>query len=65
MEGRQQRDLVTRLGGEIARARQAYEQHVPEDVRRHGDYFQNELVRTLADGDETLLGGTKKNPEIG
>jgi hypothetical protein len=56
MAGRRERDLATRLGGEIARARQAYEQRVPAAVRRHADYFQKELVRTLADGDETLLG---------
>jgi hypothetical protein len=58
MAGRRQRDLATRLGGEIARARRVYEQRVPAAVRRHADYFQKELVRTLADGDETLLGRT-------
>lgn len=55
MEGRRDRDLATRLGGEIARARAMYEQRVPPHIRQHGDYFHDELVRTLADGDASLL----------
>ena len=51
VEGRRDRDLATRLGGEIARARVMYEQRVPPDVRGRTDYFQDELVRTLANGD--------------
>jgi hypothetical protein len=53
--GRRERDLGTRLGGEIARARVLYEQRVPPHIREHTDYFQDELVRTLANGDSTLL----------
>jgi hypothetical protein len=53
--GRRERDLGTRLGGEIARARMLYEQRVPAQVRAGTDYFHEELVRTLADGDERLL----------
>lgn len=53
--GRQERNLAARLGGEIARARVLYEQRVPADVRRATDYFHAELVRTLADGDASLL----------
>jgi hypothetical protein len=52
--GRRERDLLTRLGGEIARARVLYEQRVP-DARRGTDHFHNELVRTLANGDAGLL----------
>jgi hypothetical protein len=55
VEGRRDRDLATRLGGEIARARVAYEQRVPAHVRRRADYFHDELIHTLADGDATLL----------
>jgi hypothetical protein len=55
IEGRRDRDLATRLGGEIARARVMYEQRVPPDARARGDYFQDELVRTLAGGDASLL----------
>jgi len=53
--GRRERDLGTRLGGEIARARVLYDQRVPPHVRQRADYFREELVRTLADGDSTLL----------
>jgi hypothetical protein len=53
--GRRERDLATRLGGEIARARTLYEQRIPSRVRHRADYFQDELVRTLANGDPALL----------
>jgi hypothetical protein len=55
IEGRRDRDLATRLGGEIARARVMYEQRVPMHVRERTDHFRDELVRTLADGDPSLL----------
>jgi hypothetical protein len=55
IEGRRDRDLATRLGGEIARARVMYEQRVPAHVRQRADYFHEELVRTLANGDPGLL----------
>ena len=53
--GRRERDLGTRLGGEIARARMLYEQRVPAQLRAAADFFHEELVRTLAEGDERLL----------
>jgi hypothetical protein len=53
--GRREHDLMTRLGGEISRARLLYEQRVPADVRRGADHFHDELVRTLANGDAGLL----------
>ena len=55
IDGRRDRDLVTRLGGEIARARVMYEQRVPPHVRGRADYFHDELVQTLANGDSSLL----------
>ena len=54
--GRRSRDLLARLGGEIDRARQLYEARVPSSVNGRSDVFEQELVRTLADGDRTLLG---------
>ena len=54
--GRRDRDVAARLGGEIARARVLYEQRVPAHVRSATDHFQAELVRTLANGDPSLLG---------
>ena len=53
--GRRDRDLTTRLGGEIARARVLYEQRVPAHIRQRADHFRDELVRTLADGDAALV----------
>ena len=55
LAGQRERDLATRLGGEIARARVLYEQRVPAPIREQTDYFRDELVRTLANGDSTLL----------
>jgi hypothetical protein len=55
IDGRRDRDLATRLGGEIARARVMYEQRVPPHVRGRADYFHDELVQTLANGDASLL----------
>lgn len=55
-EGRRSRDLRKRLGHEIARAKDLYDARVPPAVRTHGDFFEQELIRTLADGDATLLG---------
>jgi hypothetical protein len=54
-EGRRHRNLLSRLAPEIEKARQAYNEQVPAGVRSHTDYFQ-ELIRTLAGGDATLLG---------
>ena len=55
IDGRRDRDLAARLGGEITRARVMYEQRVPPHVRERADYFQDELVKTLANGDASLL----------
>jgi hypothetical protein len=53
--GRRERDLAARLAGEIARAQALYEQRVPAHLRDRTDYFHHELVRTLANGDASLL----------
>lgn len=55
LAGRRERDLAARLGGEIARARVLYEQRVGSRAART-DHFHTELVRTLANGDASLLG---------
>ena len=55
VDGRRDRDLARRLGGEIARARVLYEQRVPPQVRQRADFFHDELVHTLANGDASLL----------
>lgn len=55
-EGRRHRNLLARLAPEIEKARQAYNEQVPAGVRDHTDYFHQELIKTLAGGDATLLG---------
>ena len=55
-EGRRHGDLRTRLGAQITRARQLYEERVPPRVRTQSDFFEAELISTLADGDAALLG---------
>jgi hypothetical protein len=52
--GRRERNLLERLGGEIERARGLYNARIPAAAR--ADYFNQELIRTLADGDPSLLG---------
>ena len=55
--GREQKDLFERLRPEIERARGLYEARVSPSLRARNLYFEQELVRTLADGDPNLLGG--------
>ena len=55
-EGRSRRDLLARLGPEIDRARRLYEERVPLSVPGRSEYFQQELIQTLAGGDPSLLG---------
>jgi hypothetical protein len=55
-EGRKQRDLYERMKEDIDRSRQMYEERIPDEVRRQSNYFYEELVRILADGNAELLG---------
>jgi hypothetical protein len=55
-EGRRHRNLMARLAPEIEKARQAYYEQVPAGVRDNTDYFHQELIKTLAGGDASLLG---------
>ena len=55
-EGRRNRDVYHRLKEDIDRSRQIYEERVHESVRGATDYFQQELVRSLAGGDARALG---------
>jgi hypothetical protein len=57
-QGRTERDLLTRLGPEIERARRLYGEKIPAAVRQRVDCFDEEVVRTLAGGDAGLLGRT-------
>ncbi len=55
-EGREQGNLYQRLKEDIDRSRQMYDERIPEDVRSNTNFFQEELVRTLADGRAEVLG---------
>lgn len=55
-EGRAAGDLYERLRDDIERSRQVYVERTPEHVRSTADYFQEELVKILAEGKPDLLG---------
>jgi hypothetical protein len=54
--GRAGKDIGTRLKEDIDRSREMYEKRIPADVRTGHDYFRDELIRILADGDADALG---------
>jgi hypothetical protein len=58
-QGRQDHNLAERLRTEIDRARTLYEERVPLQIRERADFFEQELVRTLANGDPSLLGASR------
>lgn len=55
-QGRKNKDLYERLKEDIDRSRQMYDERIPDDVRKTSNYFYDELVRILADGDAGSLG---------
>ncbi len=55
-EARRERRLLARLGPEIARARRLYEARIPSAVAARAALFEQELIGTLAGGDQSLLG---------
>lgn len=54
--GRKARDIYQRLREDIERSRRVYAERVSPEVRSSTDYFLQELVACLAEGDESLLG---------
>lgn len=54
--GRENKDLYDRLRDDIERSRRMYMDRVPEHIHSTTNYFYEELVRTLANGDPSLLG---------
>jgi hypothetical protein len=56
VDGRSQGDLYQRLREYIDRSREMYDKRVRPEVAQRYDYFHNELVSTLAEGDEGKLG---------
>jgi len=55
-EGRSNGDLYDRLREDIDRSRQMYDKRVAPPVAARHDYFHQELVNTLAEGDIAKLG---------
>ena len=55
-DGRRRADLYDRLKDEIERSRALYEKHVSPLVTAQADYFYDELVLSLAEGDSSKLG---------
>jgi hypothetical protein len=54
--GRTEKDLGERLKDDIERSREMFEKRITAEVRDGHDYFRDELVRILADGDADALG---------
>jgi hypothetical protein len=61
-EGRKSKDLYRRMKLDIDRSRQTFEQRFGKTVGKQFDYFHDELVRTLAGNDPSLLGSGYPGP---
>jgi len=55
-QGRQQRGIYNMLRDDIERSRQLYSERVSSDIREATNYFHEELIRILGDGDPKALG---------
>lgn len=64
LEGRRSNDLYERLKEDIDRSRQMYEKRVLPAVSAKSDYFYEELVRTLAEGNPDKLGANCPGPSV-
>jgi hypothetical protein len=63
-EGRKNKDLYRRMKLDIDRSRQTFEQRFGKTVGKQFDYFHDELVRTLAGNDPSLLGSGYPGPSV-
>jgi hypothetical protein len=63
-EGRRNFDLYDRLREEIDRSRKVYDKRVMPSVASRFDYFYDELVQTLAEGDPAKLGPNSPGPVV-
>jgi len=63
-EGRRNHDLYDRLKEDIDKSRQMYEKRVAPVVAGKFDYFYDELVNTLAEGDSAKLGSDYPGPTV-
>ena len=56
-EGKQNRDLYQRLKEDIEKSRVTYEKRFGDTLAASANYFNQELIRILADNDIALMGG--------
>ena len=63
-DGRRNSDLYDRLKEDIDRSRQMYEKRVAAVVAAKFDYFYDELVNTLAEGNPARLGSDHPGPSV-
>jgi hypothetical protein len=57
-EGRRHKDLYDRLKDDIEKSRATYQKRYGSTVAASGDYFQKEVVRSLAEDDLAVMGAT-------
>jgi hypothetical protein len=55
-EGRKNKDLYDRLKEVIDKSRSTYQKRYGSTVAASGNYFQNEMVRSLAEDDLSIMG---------
>ena len=61
-EGRKNGDLYKRLKSDIDRSRQTFDKRFGKTLNKQFDYMHDELVRTLAGNDSTVLGPDYPGP---
>lgn len=59
-EGRRNKDLYDRLKEDIEKSRSTFQKRYGSTVAASGDYFQKEVVRSLAEDDLTVMGANFK-----
>ncbi len=55
--GRRSKDLYDRLKDDIEKSRVTYQKRYGNTAAASGEYFQQELVRSLAEDDDSVMGG--------
>jgi hypothetical protein len=55
-EGRRNRDLYDRLKEDIEKSRSTFQKRYGSTAAASGDYFQKEVVRSLAEDDDSVMG---------
>jgi hypothetical protein len=57
-EGRRNKDVYDRLREDIEKSRGTYQKRFGDTVAAGGDYFQHEVVRSLAEDDVSIMGAS-------